>query len=406
MVSIDPTLINLVIVSFVALTIGIVLRFYKQPSVIAYILTGIILGPFGLGLIKDAQLISSLGNFGVVLLLFFVGMEISISKLVSKWRIAIIGTSLQIIISVAVVYILGHFLHWSLGRIILMGFVISLSSTAVVIKILESKNELKTKTGQDVLSILIVQDIAVIPIIILISLMSGQSVNKHEIFLQAVGGVLAILFIIWLIYKRKVSLPFGSRIKEDPELQVLAAFVICFGIALLSGLFQLSTALGAFIAGVFLSTAKETEWVHHSLHSFKVIFLAIFFVSIGLLINLKFLWSNMLQIISVLFLVYFTNTIINMLIFKFNGRTWGQSFYGGSLLSQIGEFSFILAAIGLQTRLITDFAYQMTIEVIALSLIISPFWIALFYNFVKKSRKAISKHKKRFGKLRISLKNK
>jgi len=394
MVSIDPTLTGFVIISLVALLVGMVLRYFKQPSVIAYIITGVILGPFGFNLIKNADLINQLGNFGVVLLLFFVGMEISISKLVSKWRIAIIGTLMQIIISVLVVYILGYFFYWSLSRIVLIGFVISLSSTAVVLNMLENNKELKTKTGQDVLSILLIQDIAVIPMIIIISLLGGQSVNRHDVILQIIGGIIALIFILWLLHKKEIRLPFGSKIKHDPELQVLAAFIICFGIALVSGLFQLSTALGAFIAGLFISSTKETEWVHHSLHSFKVIFLAIFFLSIGMLINLEFLWTNIFQILMVLFLVYLTNTVINAFIFKINGRTWKQSFYGGSLLSQIGEFSFILAAIGIQIKLISDFAYQITIQVIALSLIISPFWIALFCHFVKKTRKIIKKHKK------------
>ena len=389
MVSIDPTLLNFVIISFVALTIGIILRFFKQPSVIAYILTGILLGPFGIGLIKDVNLINTLGNYGVVLLLFFVGMEINLSELAQKWRIAVIGTILQVIISILVVFGLGYYLNWGLGRIILMGFVISLSSTAVVIKILETKNELKSKTGQDVISILLIQDIIVIPMIIIISLLSGGTVNQKEIILQVIGGIIAILFIVWLLHKKEIRLPFSKKIKEDHELQILGAFVLCFGISIISGLFYLSTALGAFIAGIFLSSAKETEWVHHSLHSFKVIFLAIFFVSVGMLINFKFLFSNLNVILIVLFLVYLTNTLINSFIFKINGRTWRESFYGGALLAQIGEFSFILATIGLQTKLITDFSYQMTIEIIALSLMISPFWISFFCKAVKKSEKII-----------------
>ncbi|MFH1849697.1 MAG: cation:proton antiporter [archaeon] len=391
MVSVDPVILNIAILSLVALLIGMVLRYYNQPSVIAYILTGIILGPYGFHLLRDNALVSHLGNIGVVLLLFFAGMEISIDGLIRKWRIAIIGTFFQIMISVLVVYILGHYLGWPVGRSVLIGFVISLSSTAVVLNIIQNRNELGTKTGQDVLSILLIQDIAVIPMIIVISLLSGNAVNPGEVLLQVIGGILSVLFVIWLVYKKHVSLPFGSRIRQDHELQVLAAFILCFGIAVVTGLFQLSTALGAFLAGVFLASARETEWVHNSLHSFKVIFIAVFFLSIGMLIDLRFLWDNLALILVILFFVYLMNTLINAIVFRLNGRTWRESFYGGSLLAQIGEFSFILAAIGLQTGIIAGYSYQITIEVIALSLIVSPFWIGYFCRFMKRARKLYDK---------------
>ncbi|MCF7861091.1 cation:proton antiporter [Candidatus Woesearchaeota archaeon] len=391
MASLDPQLISFVIIVFVALFIGAILRIMKQPSVIAYIITGLILGPFGFGLIKDTNLISNLGNFGVVLLLFFAGMEMSLSKLISKWRIAILGTIFQILISVGVVYVLGYFLDWTFGRILLIGFVISLSSTAVVLKILDMKNETKTQTGQEAISILLVQDVAIIPMIMLVSVMGGDGIDYHILTLQLIGSILAIAFVIWMVRKNEIKLPFGEKFKGDSELQVLAAFVICFGIALISGLFQLSTALGAFIAGLFLSCAKETEWVHHSLQSFKVLFLALFFISIGMLIDMRFLFKNVIPLTILLLLVFFVNTLINALIFRWNGSSWRQSLYGGSILSQIGEFSFILAAIGLGVNLITDFGYQMTMALIALSLMISPFWIRFFSIFVEESDRFIKK---------------
>ncbi|MFH1642246.1 MAG: cation:proton antiporter [Nanoarchaeota archaeon] len=393
MISLDPYLLNFVILSFIALLIAFVLRIYKQPSVISYILTGIILGPYGFKLIKDTQMINHLGNFGVVLLLFFVGMEVDMSKLVKNWKIGIIGTTIQIILSVLVVAALGHYLQWPIARIVLIGFVVSLSSTAVIIKILETKNELNTKTGQNVISILLIQDVAVIPMMMVLSFLGGESISLKSQIMQIIGGNIAIIFLIWMINKKKINLPFSSVLKSDPELQVLTAFVVCFGISLLSGVFQLSTALGAFIAGVFLSTAKETDWVHHSLHPFKVVFLALFFISIGMLIDLYFLWTNIGLILAVLIMVLFTNTFINALIFRISKNSWTDSLYGGAVLGQIGEFSFILVAIGLQTHLISNFAYQLTIEVIALSLIISPFWITFFCQFVRTSKKLIDKNR-------------
>ena len=185
--------------------------------------------------------------------------------------------------------------------------------------------------------------------------------------------------------QKEVILPYSNRLKEDPELQVLAALVFSLGIASLSGFFHLSTALGAFIAGIFISSTRETRWVQQSLEPFKVLFVALFFVSIGILINFNFLKEELFLIFALLFLVFFANSFINSLIFKWHGETWKTSFYEGSLLANIGEFSFVLAAIGLQNALITDFTYQILIQVIALSLIISPFWIRVFSYFVDES---------------------
>ncbi len=378
MTNLDPSLLIFVIICFSALAVAIVLRFFRMPSVISYIVAGMIIGPYGFDLIKDQDMITTLGNFGVVLLLFFVGMEVSIKDMISRWKVSVLGTVMQIFISVAIVFLLGRWLGWPIGRIVLLGFVISLSSTAVVIKILESKKEIQSRMGQDVLGILIVQDIAIIPMIVILGLLGGNGIDYKEISLQVIGGILAIASMIWVLRKKNVRLPFGSKFKDDPELQVLAAFILCFGIALLSGFFHLSAALGAFMAGVFLAHAKETEWVHKSLSSFKVIFLALFFISIGMLINIEFFFSNIWLILIVLFLIFLTNTLINVFIFRWHGRSWCESFYGGSLLSQVGEFSFILAAIGVQAGLILDFPYQITISVIALSLIVSPMWIGIF----------------------------
>ena len=163
MASIDPYLINFVLLSFVALVIGIFLRHLKQPIVIGYIITGVVVGPYGLALVKDQDTISALGSIGVILLLFFVGIEFPISRIVDHWKIAIIGTLFQIILSLGMVFIFGSFFDWSRATIILIGFVISLSSTAVVLKILENMGILYTKLGRDTLSMLLMQDLAVAP---------------------------------------------------------------------------------------------------------------------------------------------------------------------------------------------------------------------------------------------------
>jgi len=145
---------------------------------------------------------------------------------------------------------------------------------------------------------------------------------------------------------------------------------------LITGLFGLSTALGAFVAGMLVGAARETQWVHSSLEPFRVIFVALFFVSIGMLVYLIFIKDHWFQIGALVMAVIITNTFINAVIIRLLGDSWPDSLYSGALLSQIGEFSFVLAAVGMQSNLVSSYGYQLTVTVIALSLMISPAWIA------------------------------
>lgn len=372
----DPALPILVALLCGILLLGLILKQLRQPHVVGYLFAGIIAGPHVLGLVTDEALLSRIGAIGVVMLLFFIGMEVSAKRLLASWRVAVVGTLFQIIFSIGLVWLMGKWLDWPLARIILIGFVISLSSTAVVLKILQDWKELDTETGQDVLGVLLVQDLAIIPMMIIIGLFGvEQHTDSWTIVKQVAGGIAMLIFFAWLISRETIHLPIPKWLRGDHEMQVFSALFICFGLALITGLLELSAALGAFAAGILVSTAKETQWVHHALEPFRVVFVALFFVSIGMLVNPTFLLEHWLQISLLVLAVYITNTFINASILRASGDDWRASLYGGALLSQIGEFSFVLAAIGLQSSLITQYGYQIVIEVIAVTLLLSPAWI-------------------------------
>lgn len=376
----DPSLPVLVSVLFGILIIGFILRKLHQPHVVGYLLAGILLGPYVFGVMQDKELVGRLGAIGVVLLLFFIGMEVSPKRLVSSWRVAVIGTLFQILISILCVWLLGEWLDWPINRSILLGFVISLSSTAVVLKILQEWKELDTAVGQNVLGVLLVQDLAIIPMLIIIGFLGGDKPSMLNISMQIAGGIFMIFFMGWLFIKDSIHLPLAKWLKDDHEMQVFTALMICFGFALITGLLELSTALGAFAAGMLISSAKETQWVHHSLEPFRVVFVALFFVSIGMLVDVSFIIEHWLQISLMVIAVFFTNTFINAAVIRMLDDSWRDSLYAGALLSQIGEFSFVLAAVGLQAGIINQYGYQMAIAVIAISLLLSPAWI----SFIKK----------------------
>jgi len=379
----DPLLPPMVGVISVILILGLFLQAFRQPQLVGYLVAGVIIGPGGLTLVTDQAMIEHLGAVGVTLLLFFIGMEVSPHQLVRGWRVAVLGTLFQILISTGCTWLIGSWLGWSLPRIILLGFVISLSSTAVVLKLLKDRGELDTRSGENVLLILLAQDFAVVPMLIVVSLLSGTEPETIDIIKQITGGVLMVGIAGFVMTRKHITIPFLHQIRRDHELQVFTALLICFGLAFITGILGLSAALGAFVAGMVVASAKETEWVHHSLEPLRVVFVALLFVSIGMLIDLQFFRANWMQILALVAGVLLTNTFINAGILRGLGSRWRDSLYSGALLAQIGEFSFILASVGLQADIIQGFAYQMTIAVIAISLLLSPSWIVLMKQAVK-----------------------
>jgi len=383
----DPVMPILVAALLSILMLSLFLRYLGQPSVVGYLLAGVALGPDGLHLISDHALLERLGSFGVVLLLFFIGMEMNLKRLTTQWRIALIGTILQVGISVALVWILGWYLDWPLARIVLIGFVISLSSTAVILSLLQSRGELESRAGQNALVILLMQDLAVIPMMLLIGMFSGAESSAGELAFQAIGTLLIVLLCVWIFFHESIDLPWLHRmIGEDHEIQVFVALILCLGLALLTGMLSLSSALGAFVAGMFVATVKEMKWVHHSLEPFRVVFVALFFVSIGMLVSLDYLWSHLIQTISLVVLALATNTFINAAVLRLLGETWSESLYVGALLAQIGEFSFVLVAVGYGSAIITLEGYQLAISVIALTLLFAPLWIKFMTRIQSATR--------------------
>ena len=373
----DPVMPQLVGAVLLILILGFLLKLAKQPHVVAYLIAGVLIGPHGIALITDTEVIGRFGTIGVVLLLFFVGMETEPKKLLSNWKLAVIGTLVQILLSIFCIWGLGMWFDWPISRIILIGFVISLSSTAVVIKLLQDNNMLDTKVGQGVLSILLAQDLAIIPMLIILGILGTGDIDIGHLLKQSIGAIFALVLFSFVFRKKQLHLPLASWLKQDKELQLFAALGLCFGLALITAWFDLSTALGAFIAGLIIGVAKETQWVSHSLEPFKVLFIALFFVSVGMLLDLSFLLTHWPQAIALMIAAIFTNTFINALILKMAKYKWQDSLYSGVLLSQIGEFSFVLAAVGSQMEIINDFGYQLALCVISLSLLISPIWIGV-----------------------------
>lgn len=370
----DPAIPYLLAVALVVLLLGLGLKMLKQPSVVAYILAGVALGPDALGVVGSRTSLDQVGSFGVLFLLFFVGMEINPRQLVSNWKIPVVGTALQILLSTLGVVAVGALMAWPLNRSILLGFVMSLGSTAVVLTYLQQRGQSRGAVGEGVTGILLVQDLAIVPMMIAIAFMGGEAPSPSEIALQVVGGIAMVALVAWIISRDEIKVPYLERLLADHELQVFAALTVCLGLALLTGLFGLSSALGAFIAGMLVSAAQQTDWVHRALDPFRVVGVGAFFLSIGLLIDVTFLFGNLWILLGLVALAFGSNTAINGVILKALGLNRGEALYGGALLAPIGEFSFVLMALGFNNGAISELGYQMGLCTIALTLLLSPMW--------------------------------
>ncbi len=369
-------LTEIAIVIAVALSFGLILGWLRQPAIVGYIIAGVVLGPSGFGLVQDREQIAFLAELGVLLLLFAIGMELSIQAFRAVLKFAVIGTLAQIVISMGVVAIVAFLFGWPWQLAVLVGFAVSLSSTAVAIKMLEEVGELRRETGRRAVGILIAQDLAIVPMMLIIATLAPSQEFAFASLLPLVGAIGFLAFFIWFLGRRgRVRLPFRKLTRGQADLITLAALGYCFAAAAVSGLFGLSTAYGAFLAGLLLGNSTDRKTMLRVTMPIQGVLLMAFFLSIGMLLDLKFIWDHLAQVLLLLLIVTLGKSAMNVAILRALGEPWPRAWLGGVVLGQIGEFSFVLVALGLSVSAITNDGYRMFVAVIALSLVISPFWL-------------------------------
>jgi CPA2 family monovalent cation:H+ antiporter-2 len=255
----------------------------------------------------------------------------------------------------------------------------------VVLTLLQNSGELRSHAGHISVGILLAQDFAVVPMIIVLGLLGGDEPDSAVITMQLIGGAALMTVVIWAFRGKRGRLPLPAIVRQDGELQIFVALILAFGLAWLSGVLHLSAALGAFVAGLAVAAARETYWLRRRLEPFHIMMVALFFVSVGMLIDLNFLLEYWWQVLLLVVVVLLSNTFITALVLRVLGESWAHALFVGAMLGQIGEFSFVLAALGKSGGLISEFGYQMTLAVIVLSLVASAPWIALWRKLLNVS---------------------
>lgn len=367
------------LVTMAALLGGLLMIRLRQPAVVGYIVAGVVLGPTGLKLVSSGETVRILAELGVIMLLFLIGMELSLRHFKDIYKTALSATVLQIVLAFGVFWLLGHFLDWTLGRITVFAFATALSSTAVAIKILEETDDLKTPVGRLTVSVLIAQDLAVIPMLLVINSFGGTVVDSSLIVILRLFLSIGLLgFLIWFFSNREgIFLPLSGWVVSRPDIIPLAAMAFCFTWATLSGALGLSAAYGAFVAGLIIGNSNVRVALHRAAEPIQSILLMVFFLSIGLLIDIHFIIENWRSVLLVLTVVTVLKTIVNVGILHWLGEPWARAFHSGVVMGQIGEFSFVLVAAGLASNIISEEGYRLMISVVAMSLLISPMWLAI-----------------------------
>lgn len=368
-------LTHLALAALIAVTCGAVMMRLKQPAIVGYIIAGILLGPAGISLIVDRPGVEKLAHLGVLLLLFVIGMELSLRGFRGVWRTAVVATLLQIAGSVAIALALSPLFRWSFPLAVLLGFILALSSTAVVIKMLEGMNILRTPVAQITIGVLIAQDLAFVPMMLTAETLSGQRADPMGLLKIVFAIAFLAGLIAYLSRRKKIRLPLARITAGNPDLTPLRGLALCFGAAAVTGLVGLSPAYGAFLAGLIIGNSTERPAMLRSIRPIQSILLMVFFLSIGLLIDLPFIAANLVHVFLILATVVIAKTIFNVGVLRLAGQPWAHAGITGILLAQIGEFSFVLGTFGIDRGLIDRDDGNLIIAVTALSLVISPLWL-------------------------------
>jgi monovalent cation:H+ antiporter-2, CPA2 family len=367
-------LANLLVIFTASIAVVFVFHQFRLPSIAGFLVAGALIGPYGLNLISDIGTVQALAEIGIVLLLFTIGIEFSLVHLVSMRRLMFLAAPIQVggVLLIAWLGAMLVGLSWQQGMF--WGFLFSLSSTAIVLKTLAERGDSDSIHGRATIGILVFQDLAVVPMMLLTPILGGQSDGSWMAILLTLGeSILVVALVIagaWYLVPKVLGHIVRSRSRE---LFLLTIIVSCLGIAWLSSLGGLSLALGAFIAGLVIS---ESEYSHQAMAEvlpFRDSFNSLFFVSIGILMDWRVLLAHPLPVLGLLVTVLLVKFIAGAGAVLLAEVPLRSAIMVGIALAQVGEFSFLLAQQGQESGFLRGDPYQVFLAVSVLSMIVTPF---------------------------------
>ncbi len=369
----------------VLLAVISILFFFQKlrfPTIVGFLLAGVIMGPTALGLIRNVSEVETLAEIGVVLLLFTIGLEFSLDEIIKAQRRLILAGALQVSLTTFAVFVVFVLFGTSLETAIFYGFLLSLSSTAIVLRIYDERREINAPQGRSATGILLFQDLCIVPMMLLTPLLGHGGGGSVLLILWAmVKSILALAFIV--IAARKV-IPWLLRqvaLLRNRELFTLFVVFVCLGTAWLTSQSGLSLALGALVAGLVISESELSHQVVADILPLRDCFSGIFFISVGMLLNLEFLAKNLTMAVLNPILIIGVKGLVIFLVFWWLYGSMRLGIVLGLALSQVGEFSFILAKAGMSYDLLSQAGEQTFLAASILTMIATPFLIQWAHRF-------------------------
>ena len=368
---------EILILLVTSLPIAFLCKRLKLPVIVGFIITGVVIGPYGLGLIKDSTAVELLAEIGVVLLLFTVGLELSLRRVLELKRLVLLGGGLQVLLTTALVTGVAYWLGRPVNQAIFFGFLLALSSTAIVLKSYVDRAEIDSPHGRAGVGILLFQDLCLVPMMLLAPILGGQQGSSAGgvviILATAFGAIAAIVIAARVVVPRALHQIIRLR---SPEVFVIFIVLVSLGTSWITAQFGLSLALGAFIAGLVLSESEYSHQIVADILPFRDVFNSIFFMSIGMLLSLSFLWNNPGTVLWLSGVVIISKVLLTLFSVRLLGYSLRVSTMAALGIAQVGEFSFILAKVGLGHGLLSGDDYQRFLAIAIVSMIATPFLIA------------------------------
>lgn len=368
---------DLAIILAVAVVAVALLHRFGIPSIAGFILAGVLVGPNGLGFIGDIHDVEKLAEVGVVLLLFSIGSEFSLQRLRSLWRPILIGGMAQVCLTSGATFLIVYSLEYSWRTALFSGWVISLSSTAVVLRGLEKRGEVDAPHGRLTLGILLFQDLCVVPIMFALPMLSGDNASATDlvfVLLRAILILSCVMIGARIVAPRILHMIANTR---QRELFVLAVLLVCIGTAWVATISGVSLALGAFLAGLVVADSGYRHQALADLFPFREGFTSLFFISIGMLLHPDALWQNGFVIVLILIGILLGKTLLVMITGAIMRLPLRVCILAGVSLAQVGEFSFVLIRATQGTILFDNTLAENIMAATILSMVITPFALAL-----------------------------
>jgi CPA2 family monovalent cation:H+ antiporter-2 len=370
-------LYDIVVIFAIAVVVLYLCHRLKIPSIVGFLFTGILAGPYGIALVKSVEQVESIAEIGVIFLLFSIGLEFSFKSLISIKKTILLGGSIQVGFTILFTFIIARLMNMPANQAIFLGFLVSLSSTAIVLKQLGERLEMDTPNGKTALGILIYQDIIVVAMMLFTPWLAADSVALDSLWWVLLKALVLMVAVIILSLYVLPPLLYQITRTQSRELFMLSIIVICFSIAGLTYSAGLSLALGAFLAGLIIA---ESEYSHQALANvipFMDTFTSLFFVSIGMLLSVQSVWSHMGTLIIFTLAILSVKGLVAGLAAVILAYPLRIAIIVGFTLCQVGEFSFILAQTGISHGLLSPELYQGFLAASIMTMMLTPLLISI-----------------------------